>query len=64
MGNIQFESKRVGGVSLSKVKIDGVEAVMKQVGGISKISTIGRGNVRQAKSICRELHQIINTGAG
>lgn len=64
MGNIQFESKRVGGVSLSKVKIDGVEVVMKQVGGRSKISTTGRGNVRQAKSICRELHQIINTGAG
>ncbi|KAB0849151.1 hypothetical protein FZI10_12095 [Cronobacter sakazakii] len=59
MSGVYFESRRVGDISCTHVKIDGVEAIMKQVGERKVIESKGRGNVRQVKSIARALHKII-----
>ncbi|PUV97473.1 hypothetical protein B7T06_06360 [Cronobacter sakazakii] len=59
MSGVYFESKRVGDISCTHVKVDGVEATMKQVGECKSIESKGRGNVRQVKTIARALHKII-----
>lgn len=59
MSSIYFESKRLGDISCTHVKIGGVEAMMKQVGDRKVIKSQGRGNVRQVKAIVRALHKTI-----
>ncbi|HBR1855616.1 TPA: hypothetical protein L9M38_001844 [Klebsiella quasipneumoniae subsp. quasipneumoniae] len=59
MSGVYFESKRLGDISCTHVKIDGIEAMMKQVGDRQVIKSQGRGNVRQVKAIVRELHKAI-----
>ncbi|MFB8473734.1 hypothetical protein [Klebsiella michiganensis] len=59
MSSIHFESKRIGDISCTHVKIGGVEAMMKQVGDRKVIKSQGRGNVRQVKAIVRALHKTI-----
>lgn len=59
MSGVYFESKRLGDISCTNVKIGGVEAVMKQVGDRKVIESRGRGNVRQAKAIARALHKAV-----
>jgi hypothetical protein len=53
MSGVYFESKRIGDISCTHVKIGGVEAMMKQVGDRKVITSQGRGNVRQVKAIVR-----------
>lgn len=59
MSGVYFESKRLGDISCTHVKIGGVEAMMKQVGDRKVIKSQGRGNVRQVKSIVRALNKTI-----
>ncbi|HHJ4378077.1 TPA: hypothetical protein ACQJWS_002789 [Citrobacter freundii] len=59
MSGVYFESKRIGDISCTHVKIGSVEAIMKQVGDRKVIKSQGRGNVRQVKAIARELHKSI-----
>jgi hypothetical protein len=59
MKGVYFESKRVRDISCTHVKIGGVEAIMKQIGDRKVIKSQGRGNVRQVKTITRELHKAI-----
>lgn len=59
MSGVYFESKRVGDISCTHVKSGGIEAIMKQIGDRKAIKCQGRGNVRQVKSIARELHKAI-----
>ncbi|WP_313020988.1 hypothetical protein [Atlantibacter hermannii] len=59
MSGVYFESKRLGDISCSHVKIGGIEAMMKQVGDRKVIKSHGRGNVRQVKAIVRALHKTI-----
>ncbi len=59
MSGVYFESKRIGDISCTHVKTDGVEAIMKQIGDRKVIKSCGRGNVRQVKSIVRALHKAI-----
>ncbi len=59
MSGVYFESKRVGDISCTHVKVGGVEAIMKQIGERKVIESKGRGNVRQVKTIARALHKTI-----
>lgn len=59
MSSVYFESKRVGHISCTHVKVGGVEAIMKQIGDKKVIKSQGRGNVRQVKEITRALHKAI-----
>lgn len=59
MSGVYFESKRLGDISCTHVKIVGVEAMMKQVGDRKVIKSQGRGSVRQVKAIVRALHKTI-----
>lgn len=59
MSGVCFESKRVGDISCTQVKANGVEVIMKQVGDRKVIKSQGRGNVRQVKAIVRALHKAI-----
>lgn len=51
MTGFYFESKRLGCISCTHVKIGGVEAMMKQVGDRKVIKSKWRGNVHQVKAI-------------
>jgi len=59
MSGVYFESKRVGDISCTHVKVGGVEAIMKKIGERKVIESKGRGNVRQVKAIARALHKTI-----
>lgn len=59
MSGVYFESKRVGDISCTHVKVGGIEAIMKQAGDRKVIKCRGRGNVRQVKAITRSLHKTI-----
>lgn len=59
MSKVYFESKRVGDISCTHVKVGGVQAIMKQVGDRKVIKSQGRGNIRQVKVITRALHKTI-----
>lgn len=49
MSGVYFESKRVGDISCTHVKVGGVEAIMKQIGERKVIESKGRGNGLYAK---------------
>ncbi|MCM7780417.1 hypothetical protein M8T12_04915 [Enterobacter ludwigii] len=59
MSSVYFESKKIGNISYTQVKVGGVEAIMRQVGDRKVIKSRGRGNVRQVKTIARTLHKTI-----
>ena len=59
MSVVDFESKRIGEISFTRVRVGGIEATMKQVRDRKVIKSQGRGNVRQVKSIARTLHKTI-----
>jgi hypothetical protein len=54
MSGVYFESKRIGDISCTHVKIGGVEAMMKQIGDRKVITSQGRGNVRQKQKLSSE----------
>lgn len=59
MSSAYFESNRIGDVSRTEVRTGNVTATLKQVGDTKSLKCTGRGNVRQAKALAKELHKTI-----
>lgn len=59
MAGVKVESKRLDDKSKTDVSIGSLSIQIQQVGNRKIMLQSGRGNVRQAKALARQLHKLI-----
>ncbi|ORM55972.1 hypothetical protein HA41_00635 [Pantoea conspicua] len=59
MSNANIQSAKIGNRSRTVVEVDRLKVTLSQINDMKHMSVVGRGNVRQVKTIARAIHKAI-----